>query len=98
GYAADDILVTTISEADTSHRLAGQVRLTIAFTPGDEPFSSALQACWQDFGNNQLIDADRDKLAVITGPLPALFGKHIQPVLNWARTSSSDVEFLSKVS
>jgi hypothetical protein len=97
GYSTDDLLVTAVSEAATVHRLAAHVRLRVRLTAGDEAFSSALRDCWKDFGKPSLIDGARDKVAIITGLLPSFFASHVQPVLSWARTSSTASEFLRKV-
>ena len=50
-----------------------------------------------DFNNPVIFTQKIDAIALITGPLNITDTNHVRPILEWARTSENEEEFLFKV-
>jgi hypothetical protein len=98
GYETDDCIVFL---EDRDHRLGpkllAQIKHTISITEGQNVFSEVIAAAWRDFNNRNLFDSQSDAIALITGPLSATDTEHTRTLLEWARTSGTAEEFLTKV-
>lgn len=97
GYQVDDFIAFgrdpgTGREA----KLLAQIKHQAAVTGGNAVFGDVLAAAWHDF-NAPAFDASVDALALITGPLSAADTHHVRPLLEWARHSADEREFLDKV-
>jgi hypothetical protein len=98
GYNTDDLVVFT-ANADGSQecKLLGQVKHSISITARDTVFGEVIQAAWKDFNNASLFARGKDAIALITGPLSATDIADVRAILEWARSSESAEEFLTKV-
>jgi len=98
GFNTDDFVVFT--EERTGGRKAKllvQIKHSLSISKNDPAFSDAIKAAWLDFLSPELFDPNTDAIALITGPLSAHDIENARPLLEWARTSSSAQEFLTKV-
>jgi hypothetical protein len=77
--------------------LLAQIKHEISITEKDETFSSVIQAAWSDFTDTSVFDPATDALALITGPLSKSDINNVRPLLEWARHSDDEIEFLNKV-
>ena len=97
GFSTDDFIVFSKqpnSKADA--RLLAQIKHDIGITEGNETFAEVIQSTWADFSDPNF-DSNVDSLALITGPLSATDIKNVRPILEWARHSENEQEFLTKV-
>jgi hypothetical protein len=98
GFETDDFIVfTKDSQTNREAKLLAQIKHAISITKDDETFSEVIQAAWNDFNNPEVFSPETDAFALITGPLTAIDTKNIRPLLEWARYSESEKEFLAKV-
>ncbi len=97
GFSTDDLIVFTKQpQAEREAKLMAQIKHRVSITEGDETFAEVVQAAWTDF-NGQGFDTETDAFALITGPLSATDIDNVRPVLEWARFSEDENEFLDKV-
>ena len=52
---------------------------------------------WNDFNDSSLFRLGTDAFALVTGPLSTTDVNHVRPLLEWARYSKDEKEFLDKV-
>ncbi len=97
GFNTDDIVVTIDTESGTTHRLLAQIKHHVAIATSDEEFYDSMVSAWSDFNNSAAFVKGRDALALITGPQSDQVLQHVRPLLDWARTSATGLEFAGKV-
>lgn len=97
GFATDDVVVTVRTDSGTDHRLLAQIKHHAAITASDSEFYNSLSSVWSDFNNPSAFVKGRDALALITGPQSDRTLQHVRPLLDWARTSATNIEFFGKV-
>src|ERR1700759_3563874 len=98
GFNTDDFIVYTKDpQSQNEAKLLAQIKHALSITENDETFAKVIEAAWRDFNNTSVFDAARDALALITGPLSALDISNVRPLLEWARHSEDEEEFLKKV-
>lgn len=98
GFETDDFIVfTKDSQTNREAKLLAQIKHTISITKSDETFGEVIQAAWNDFNNSEIFSPETDSFALITGPLTATDTNDVRPLLEWARHSENENEFLSKV-
>lgn len=97
GFNTDDFIVFSKQpQSEQEARLLAQIKHDISITEGNETFAEVIQSTWADF-NDRDFDSSIDSLALITGPLSATDIKSVRPILEWARHSENEQEFLTKV-
>lgn len=96
GYLTDDVLVT-VSEDGEERRLLGQIKLTVAFVPGNPALREALAGAWGDFKNPKAFTKGRDVIALITGPLSEVDTKSVRWLLRHAKSASGKDAFFRDV-
>src|SRR5829696_1394422 len=97
GFNTDDFIVfTEHPREDRTARLLAQIKHDVAITKADGTLAEVLQAAWDDF-KGERFDADTDAIALITGLLSATDISSVRPILDWARFSENEQEFLDKV-
>jgi len=98
GFKTDDFIVFT-KDPRTSReaRLLGQIKHNITITKNDKEFGEVIQAAWKDFNDPQIFSQGSDRFALISGPLRAIDTNNVRPILEWARHSENESEFLLKV-
>ena len=97
GFNTDDFIVFSKQpNSKPDARLLAQIKHDIGITEGNETFGEVIQSTWVDFSNPNF-DSNVDSLALITGPLSATDIKNVRPILEWARHSENEQEFLTKV-
>lgn len=97
GYSTDDAILFVENKAGIQRKLLAQIKHEISFTEKDETLAEVLSAAWSDFNNSAVFDKTKDKLALITGPLSKVDTATIRPLLDWARHSQSEQDFISRV-
>lgn len=98
GFATDDFIVYTLdSRSQKEAKLLAQIKHEIAITERDETFAKVIQAAWKDFNDPSIFSPGVDAVALITGPLSSTDITHVRPLLEWARHSEDENEFLDKV-
>jgi hypothetical protein len=97
-FKTDDFIVFTRDpRSHNEARLLAQIKHDVSITERDETFAKVIQAAWNDFNDPSVFTAGTDALALITGPLSATDINHVRPLLEWARHSEDEREFLIKV-
>jgi hypothetical protein len=98
GYETDDCIIF-LEKRDGSEKpkLLAQIKHRIRVTEKDKLFREVMCAAWHDFKNSVIFDPRCDALAVITGPLSASDNENVRELLEWARSSATAEEFLTKV-
>ncbi len=97
GFNTDDVVVTVRTDSGTDHRLLAQIKHHAAITTSDGEFYDSMASAWSDFNNPSAFVKEQDALALITGPQSDRVLQHVRPLLDWARTSASGIEFAGKV-
>lgn len=98
GFTTDDFIVYTEDpQSQKEAKLLAQIKHEIGITERDETFAKVIQAAWNDFNDPSIFTAGTDVIALITGPMSATDVKHVRPLLEWARHSEDEREFLTKV-
>lgn len=77
-------------------KLLAQVKHTISITKGDPELPKVIKAAWEDYRNPKIYVPGQDSILLITGPLSAHDIENVRRLLEWARTSHSAPEFLTK--
>jgi hypothetical protein len=97
GFHTDDLIVLAKhSQTGEEAKLRIQVKLDISITEANEIFAEVIKNAWADFKDedfNHKIDA----IALITLPLSKNDINSVRPILEWARFSESEQEFLQKI-
>ena len=97
GFNTDDFIVFSKQpQSERESRLLAQIKHDISITFGNETFAEVIQSTWADFTDRDF-NSSVDSLALITGPLSATDIKNVKPILEWARHSENEQEFLTKV-
>ena len=97
GFHTDDFIAfTTHPQSGREAKLLAQIKHEVSITKTDKTFTEVIQAAWNDF-NGEYFDSSVDAFALITGPLSAADTGSVRPILEWARTSADEAEFLNKV-
>jgi hypothetical protein len=78
-------------------KLLAQIKHDISITESDETFTKVIAAAWNDFNDATVFTAGVDAIALITSPLSAMDINHVRTLLEWARHSEDEREFLDKV-
>ncbi|KKG36017.1 ATP-binding protein [Methanosarcina mazei] len=98
GFETDDfIVIAKDSQTNREAKLLAQIKHTISITKSDETFGEVIKAAWNDFNNPEIFSPETDSFALITGPLTATDTNSVRPLLEWARHSENEKEFLVKV-
>src|SRR6266404_3644723 len=98
GFKTDDFIVyTRDSRSQNEAKLLAQIKHDVSITERDESFSKVIQAVWNYFNDPIFFTSGADAIALITGPLSTTVINHVRPLLEWARHSEDEREFLSKV-
>jgi hypothetical protein len=98
GFDTDDFIVyTRDSRSQGEAKLLAQIKHEITISERDETFVEVIQAAWNDFNDPNVFTVGADAIALITGPLSTTDINHVRPLLEWARHSEGEREFLSKV-
>jgi len=97
GFNTDDFIVFAKQlQTEREIKLLAQIKHDINITAGNETFAEVIHNAWNDFiGEN--FDQNTDAFVLITGPLSAKDINNVRPILEWARYSESEEEFLLKV-
>ena len=98
GFEIDDLVVVVENGNNKERRkLLGQVKHSIAITQGSTLFGEVMQAALNDFRNTKLFTKNKDKIALITGPLSETDVHNVQWLLNQARHTKNVDEFFRNV-
>ncbi len=98
GYETDDLIVFVKKATGSQEKkLLAQIKHSISITEGDTMFGEVILAAWNDFTNQSLFREGKDAISLITGPLTATDTNDVRTVLEWARQSGSETEFIDKV-
>lgn len=98
GYNTDYFIVYSVNAITGEEaKLLAQIKHKISFTEDNDVFFEVINAAFQDF-NSQEFDYEKDKIAIISGPISATDINHTRIILDWARYSESEKEFLLKIS
>jgi hypothetical protein len=100
GYETDDLIVFVENEATKEERkLLCQIKHSISITKAktNKVFGEVIQAGWRDFNNVNVFTKGTDSIALITGPLSVTDINDVRTILEWARSSDSVADFLTKV-
>lgn len=77
-------------------KLLAQIKHQVTIADGDDTLADVMNNAWRDF-NDPSFDHDTDAIALITGPLTATDTQNVRPLLEWARHSAAETEFLEKM-
>ena len=97
GFNTDDLIVFSKQQhTKRESKLLAQIKHDIVITERDKIFAEVINSAWNDF-NNEIFDSDTDAIALITGPLSATNINNVRPILEWARYSENEEDFLAKI-
>ncbi|MEA5469525.1 ATP-binding protein, partial [Spirulina sp. 06S082] len=97
GFNTDDcIIIAEHPQTKQEAKLFAQIKHEISITKSDDTLAEVIQSMWNDF-NDKSFDSKINALALITGILSEVDINHVRPILEWARHSENEKEFLSKV-
>lgn len=98
GFNTDDFVVfVKDSQTNSEAKLLAQIKHNISITEGSDVFGEVIQAAWNDFNDSSIFRDGTDAFALITGPLSATDINNTRVILEWARHSADEKEFLHKV-
>jgi len=99
GYETDDCIIE-VQDPQNHEKVRKQlisIKHEVSITKTDSNFREVIRAAWQDFKNPEVFTQGRDSIALVTGPLKKADIDHVRPLLEWARTSATGIEFFTKV-
>lgn len=97
GYFTDDFIAfTSDTQSKNTAKLLAQIKHKVTISEKDETFAQVIQSAWDDF-NGELFDISKDSIALITGQLAEIDIQNVRPILEWARHSRDENDFLNKV-
>jgi hypothetical protein len=98
GFNTDDLIVF-LKEPNGKRevKLLAQIKHSVGITEGNPIFSDVIQAAWNDFQNQEVFTTGIDAFALITGPLSATDINDVRKILEWARASENETDFILKV-
>ncbi|HTN07600.1 hypothetical protein [Agriterribacter sp.] len=94
-WETDDMLVIAKSKSG-NHQLLVQAKHTLVFSEENETFNEVILAFWSDF-NKPAFNKMNDRLLIIKNRLNNIEKNHIKGILNYAKTHSSETDFISEV-
>lgn len=98
GFNTDDFIVfVKDTQSEKEAKLLAQIKHSISITEGNETFGEVIQSAWNDFNKSGIFANGNDALALITGPLSTTDINDTRTILEWARHSGDENEFLYKV-
>ena len=97
GFNTDDLIVFSKQQhTKRESKLLAQIKHDIVITERNKIFAEVINSAWNDF-NDEIFDSDTDAIALITGPLSATNINNVRPILEWARYSENEEDFLAKI-
>ena len=97
GFNTDDFIVfSQHPQTKQEAKVLAQIKHDISITAGNETFAEVINNAWNDF-NAEIFDSDADAIALITGPLSTTDINNVRPILEWARHSENEEDFLAKI-
>jgi energy-coupling factor transporter ATP-binding protein EcfA2 len=94
GFNIDDFIVFTKDESTGQEaKLLAQIKRSITITEENDIFKEVIQAAWTDFINPDIFNKEADVFALIT----VISDTNLRTILDWARHSEDENEFLYKV-
>lgn len=98
GFNTDDFVVFVNEPLSNKEaKLLAQIKHDVAITSGNDTFAEVIGAAWRDFNDASVFNANADSIALITGPLSGADINNVRVILEWARHSENETEFLKKV-
>lgn len=100
GFETDDMIVYCENQTTKKNaKLLAQIKHTISITNSDEKFKEVIASAWKDFNNKNIFSlANKDAIALITGPLSATETIHVRNLLEQARNAEDETDFINRVS
>lgn len=96
-FNTDDLIVFSKQQhTKRESKLLAQIKHDIVITEKNKKFAEVINSAWNDF-NDEIFDSDTDAIALITGPLSATDINNVRPILEWARYSENEEDFLAKI-
>ena len=97
GFNTDDLIIFSKQQhTKRESKLLVQIKHDIVITEKNKIFAEVINSAWNDF-NDEIFDSDTDAIALITGPLSATNINNVRPILEWARYSENEEDFLAKI-
>jgi len=96
GYDTDDLLLFTQDNNGNNKTLYAQIKHTISITQSDVTFGEVIRAAWHDYNHSRFIK-NQDIIALVSANLSGVDVKNIGSILDWARHSENESEFLKKI-
>ncbi len=94
GCDTDDLIVFVEDPLTGEKRkMLSQIKHSIQITDSDKELPSVIQAAWNDYINHDLFTADKDKIALITGPISKTDFRNVQWLLDQAKCTKDVEEF-----
>lgn len=97
-FNTDDFIVFTEDfSTGKKAKLLSQIKHTISITESNNVFSEVIQAAWDDFNDPNIFSLEIDAIALITSSLSTTDYNNVRTILEWARHSENENEFLFKI-
>ncbi len=96
GVNTDDFVLVATDKEHNQSQLFAQVKHNITISgAADSVFAEVINSAWKDFKSTNF-NAERDSIALITGPLQKIDINNVLPILEWAKYSSDSESFIKK--
>lgn len=97
GFNTDDLVAfTTDTSTQNEHKLLAQIKHNISITKSDPIFQEVITAAWSDYNNPSVFNRNKDIIMLITGPISKKDNNDSRTILEWARHSDNEKEFIEK--
>lgn len=95
GFNTDDLVAfTTDNITNKEHKLLAQIKHDVSVTKSNTTFQEVITAAWADYNNPTLFIKNRDIIVLVTGPLSKSDINDSRTILEWARHSENETEFI----
>lgn len=97
-FDTDDMIVFLEEPSGKQEtKLLAQIKHSVRITSEDKDFKKCISAAWSDFNKKEIFTIGKDAFALITGPLSVIDINDTRTILEWARYSEDENDFMTRV-
>lgn len=91
------VVFTADPQLQLEAKLLAQIKHEVTISEKNETFNKVIASAWNDFNDPSVFTVGVDAIALVTGPLSAMDINHVRVLLEWARHSENEGEYLDKI-
>lgn len=95
GFQTDDFILC-LNNQNIEYKFLAQIKRDITINSKTEEFNKVIKEFWADFNNPNVFNQENDIIVLIKGGLLQT-DKSLKTVLDWAKTTSDEHDFLKKL-